>query len=113
MCTQQNVDIDCCEHGSAVDDGKNVGVITIVQVSTFHLVSSLRMSGQSPPLPHIEEPINQILLCKTQRSCNSIKTSKVETLTPVAAQSKLFVWGRSLAGIPGSNPAGCMEVCLL
>jgi hypothetical protein len=31
---------------------------------------------------------------------------------PVAARSKMCVWGRSLAGIAGSNPAGRMSVCL-
>jgi len=29
---------------------------------------------------------------------------------PVAAQSKAWVWDRSLAGIAGSNPAGGMDV---
>jgi hypothetical protein len=32
---------------------------------------------------------------------------------PVAERSKARVWGRSLAGIAVSNPAGCMGVCLL
>jgi len=33
---------------------------------------------------------------------------------PVAAQSKAWVWGRSLAEIAGSNTAGGgMDVCLL
>jgi hypothetical protein len=31
---------------------------------------------------------------------------------PVAARSKAWVCGRSLAGIVGSNPAGGMEVCV-
>ena len=43
-----------------------------------------------------------------------------ENLTPtifstpiqVAARSKAWVFGRSLAGITGSNPAGGMDVCL-
>jgi hypothetical protein len=30
---------------------------------------------------------------------------------PVAARSKLWVCGRSLAAIVGSNPAGGMDVC--
>ena len=30
----------------------------------------------------------------------------------VAARSKVWVYGRSLAGIVGSNPAGGMNVCL-
>jgi hypothetical protein len=30
----------------------------------------------------------------------------------VAARSKAWVYGRSLAGIVGSNPAGDMDVCL-
>jgi hypothetical protein len=32
---------------------------------------------------------------------------------PVAAQSKAWVYGRSLAGIVFSSPAGRMDVCLL
>jgi hypothetical protein len=32
---------------------------------------------------------------------------------PVTARSKTLVFGRSLAGIVGSNPAGGMDVCLL
>jgi hypothetical protein len=34
-------------------------------------------------------------------------------MTPVAAQSKAWFCGLSLAGIVGSNPAGSMDVCLL
>jgi hypothetical protein len=33
--------------------------------------------------------------------------------TPVAARSKAWVCGRSLAGIADSNPARGMDVCLL
>jgi hypothetical protein len=33
--------------------------------------------------------------------------------SPVAAQSKACTFGRSLAGIVGSNPTGGMDVCLL
>ena len=32
---------------------------------------------------------------------------------PVAAQSKAWVCGRSLAGIVDSNPAGGMDVCVV
>jgi hypothetical protein len=32
---------------------------------------------------------------------------------PTAARSKAWVYGRSLTGIVGSNPAGGMDVCLL
>ena len=32
---------------------------------------------------------------------------------PVAARSKAWVCGRSLAGIAGSNPSGAMNACLL
>jgi hypothetical protein len=32
---------------------------------------------------------------------------------PVAARSKAWVYGRSLAEIVGSNPAGSMDLCLL
>jgi hypothetical protein len=34
-------------------------------------------------------------------------------LLPVAARSKVWVCGRSLAGIIGSNPVGGMDACLL
>ena len=37
----------------------------------------------------------------------------VVTPIPVAARSKAWVYGRSLAGVVGSNPAGGMDVCLL
>jgi len=36
-----------------------------------------------------------------------------EVPVPVAARSKAWVCGRSLAGIVGSNPAGSMDICLL
>jgi len=36
-----------------------------------------------------------------------------EEPVPVAARSKAWVCGRSLAEIMGSNPAGGMDVCLL
>jgi hypothetical protein len=32
---------------------------------------------------------------------------------PVAAQSGAWVYGRSLTGIVGSNPAGGMDVCVV
>jgi hypothetical protein len=32
---------------------------------------------------------------------------------PVAARSKAFVCGHSLAGIAGSNPTGGMDVCVV
>jgi hypothetical protein len=32
---------------------------------------------------------------------------------PVAARSKAWDCGRSLAGIAGSNPAGSTDICLL
>ena len=35
------------------------------------------------------------------------------TLIPVAARSKAWVCGRSLAGTAGSNLSGNMDVCLL
>ena len=31
----------------------------------------------------------------------------------MSARSNSWVWGHSLAGIAGSNPAGDMDVCLL
>jgi hypothetical protein len=32
---------------------------------------------------------------------------------PAAARSKALVYGRSLAGIVGSNPTGGMDVCVV
>jgi hypothetical protein len=32
---------------------------------------------------------------------------------PVAVRSKAWVYGRSLTGIVGSNPAGGMDVCVV
>ena len=40
------------------------------------------------------------------------KLRKTQPIT-VAVRSKASVYGRSLAGIEGSNPAGGMDVCLL
>jgi hypothetical protein len=36
-----------------------------------------------------------------------------KTPIPVVARSKAWVCGRSLVGTAGSNPAGCVDVCLL
>jgi hypothetical protein len=38
---------------------------------------------------------------------------KVMKPIPVAARSKAWAYGLSLAGIVGLNPAGGMDVCLL
>jgi len=37
----------------------------------------------------------------------------VNLLIPIAVSSRAWVWGRSLVGTAGSNPAGNMDVCLL
>jgi hypothetical protein len=41
-----------------------------------------------------------------------MKLTYAHTDIPLAAPSKAWVYGRSLAGIAGSNPAGGVEVCL-
>ena len=41
------------------------------------------------------------------------KHKELKSLIPVAELSKARVYGRSLAGIAGSNPAGGMDGCLL
>ena len=41
------------------------------------------------------------------------KCSTVHMPIPVAARSTVWICGRSLAGIAGSNPAGNMDICLL
>ena len=46
----------------------------------------------------------------------NIKNTQSYTFTPpipVAARSKAWVFGRSLTGIVGSNPAGGMDVCVV
>jgi len=46
--------------------------------------------------------------------CHNILFSKtIQCPIPVAARSKAWVSGRSLAGIVRSNPAGGVDVCLL
>ena len=42
-----------------------------------------------------------------------LNTATTKLKSTMAARSKAWVYGRSLAGIPGSNPAGGMDVCLL
>ena len=44
-----------------------------------------------------------------------LKSAKLpdSALIPVAARSKAWVCGRSLAGVAGSNPTRSMDVCLL
>ena len=42
------------------------------------------------------------------RTQNILETRQYQ----VAAQSKAWVYGRSFARIAGSNPAGCMDVCV-
>ena len=37
----------------------------------------------------------------------------MENMIPVAARSKVWICGRSLAGVAGSNRAGGMNICLL
>ena len=44
---------------------------------------------------------------------NTFVESNLLRVIPVAARSKAWVCGRSLAGIAGSIPAGGMDVCLL
>ena len=39
--------------------------------------------------------------------------NKYKLLVPVTARSKVYVCGRSPAGIVGSNPAGDTDICLL
>jgi len=52
--------------------------------------------------------------CETQPLIGRITQIRVITKPiPVAARSKAWVCGRSLAGIAGSNPVGGMDVCFL
>jgi hypothetical protein len=55
---------------------------------------------------------------KQQRNLNSQNTNFYilhykEQPIPSAARSEVWVWGRSLLGITGSNPDGGRDVCLL
>ena len=43
----------------------------------------------------------------------SFEPTRLLMPVPVAARSKAWVYGRSAAGIVGSNPTGGMDVCLL
>jgi len=43
----------------------------------------------------------------------ALELSKKIITGPVATQSKAWVYGRSLAGIAGSNPAGDIDIPLL
>jgi len=45
------------------------------------------------------------------RGVIEISESKDSSPAPVAARSKAWVYGRSLAGIVGSRPTGVMDVC--
>ena len=51
---------------------------------------------------------------KNAMNCFDVQNSRVCVLPiSVAARSKAWVYGRSLAGIVGSNPAGGMDVCVV
>jgi hypothetical protein len=53
-------------------------------------------------------------LLVTQQSRDSpLLWGRKSSYIPVAALSKAWLWGRSLAEIVGSKPAGGMNVCLL
>jgi hypothetical protein len=43
----------------------------------------------------------------------NLSSRHIYVTIPVAARFKEWVYGRSLAGIAGSNPVGGMDVCLL
>jgi len=56
----------------------------------------------------------QLLILLVTILCNMVLMLLIiNTPIPVAARSKAWVFGRSLAGIVGSNPAGGMDGCLL
>ena len=46
------------------------------------------------------------------RNTTEVTVGRPEDQIKVAARSKEWVYGRSLAGIVGSNPAGGMSVCV-
>jgi hypothetical protein len=60
---------------------------------------------------------NYLTLCRamTQTVSRRPVTSKacVRSPIPVAARSRAWVYGRSLTGIVGSNPAGGLDVCVV
>ena len=100
------------------------------------------MTGAIPPLPHIYlhgidrdskftssvDLFNYLENCKTRqtdrqtdrhalyvcvtRSCKT-RHKQFRADENTAARSKASVYGRSLAGIAGSNPTGGMDVCIL
>jgi hypothetical protein len=62
--------------------------------------------------------MNNISLFATLSSTNEFNTKLVDLIMitlpiPVAARSKVWSCDRYIAGIPGSNPAGGMDVCFL
>ena len=56
--------------------------------------------------------MDQISYLAKQLEVEYITSNRKETI-PVDAASKAWIWGRSLAGIACSNPAGGMDVCFL
>ena len=59
--------------------------------------------------PHTS-PTHPVLICIETYSLHSIYFSAV---IPMTARSTTWFFGRSLSAIAGSNPIGCIDVCLL
>ena len=77
MCTQQNADIDCCGLCSAVDNSNNVGVTTIVNVSTFHLVPRLRIGWTVTSIPLIyRNQLTNLCYTKSKQDATQLKTRR-------------------------------------
>ena len=63
------------------------------------------------PYNNAKKPFIKALLTRS-REVRNVRHYRMVPI-PVAESSKLWVCGRSLAGIAGSNPDGGMDVCLM
>jgi len=90
-----------CLAGKNLDDSSHLDVIEITRVPDM--------------LPFLPDRAKD--LSAPRYVTFRINVTQKNMPVPVAARSKAWVYGRSLAGIVGSNPAGgrdvCVECCVL
>ena len=61
----------------------------------------------------LDGPVIESVLINGKRYCRAVFKQDNSLPIPVAERSKASVYGRSLAGVAGSNPAGSMDVCVV
>jgi hypothetical protein len=83
---------------------------TPVHLSSLQVSNTCLLSSSLIPLL-LQFVLNRSFLCLSRNYYIHIHI--IYRPIPVAAQSKAWVYGRSIAGIVGSNPAKGMDVCLL